>query len=96
MRYAELKPGLPASVFPPSLVSQMEEHSTQSEAEDARQGVNSLRRRNRIEFQTAAQLPDRDDEFEDEDLDDVEFRKAGKSVKSLCISPAKLYLTISG
>lgn len=87
MRYAELRPGLPASVFPPPLVPQLEEQTTHGEVEKARPCVNIPRRlRSPVEFLAAAQLLDRD-EFEDEDLDDMEFRKAGKSDETSDILP---------
>lgn len=83
MRYAELKPGLSASVFPPPLVPQVEEQPTNGEVENARSGAGFPRRRSPIEVHIGAQLLDRDDEFEDEGLNDMEFRKAGKSVTPL-------------
>lgn len=90
MRYAELRPGLPASDFPPPLVPQLEEQGTHDKVENARPGVGIPRRlRSQVEFLTAAQLLDRD-EFEDEDLDDMEFRKAGKSDKTSRILPVNL------
>ena len=82
MRYAELKPGLCASIFPPPLVQKLEEQPINSEVENVRLGADIPRRRSGIVFQTAAEPVDRDDEFQDSDFDDIEFRKAGKSVKT--------------
>lgn len=83
MRYAELKPGLCPSVFPPPLVQNLEEQPIESDEENVRLGADIPRRRSGIVFQTAAEPVDRDDEFQDSDFDDIEFRKAGKSAKAL-------------
>lgn len=86
MRYAELRPGLPASIFPPSLVPQLEQQADSGGVENTMPVADIPRRlRSPVDSLTTAQFMDRD-EFEDEGLDDMEFRKAGKSEKTSYIS----------
>ena len=78
MRFAELQPNLPSSLFPTLMQSPKVQGDSNSTSKSM--GMNISRRRTQTDFRTAREAFSEDDEFLDAEIDDHDMLVAGKYI----------------